>query len=259
MSTVSLFKRIAAAILLACLVLVTAHAQPEERPPAKLRFLFMDESAGDYFVAVGKNFQLISSTPYAISSPFTPASVEPLVIYKAAAIPDPITGEKERVEIARFTPPANTASALVMITPRPRPAGSTEPFSYGVEFIDSDPRTHPAGSIRILNRGRVAVAAQFGSENVTVQPGDTGIVSPIPDERNRVFTKVAEQSSSGWKLLSNRTSVLRPNQRLTGLFLYSPSGMIHFYSEAELRENGPPPPCHVWLTYTDTPEPESAR
>lgn len=227
------------------------HAQPATpKPPAKLRFLFLDETAGAYAVKLGNDYRQISSTPYAISPVFTPPNGSPLEIYKTNPIADP-AGKITRVRIATVTPPTNTTSALIIITPRPAPADSTTGPIYNVEFIDNDPQTYPVGSMRVLNRGQALMAAQLGAEQIVVQPGATQVVTPNTDRRHRVLIKVAAQSPEKWELLTDSIAVIRAKERVTGIFFYSPSGMRHFYTPEEIEENGPPLPGHFWLTYSD--------
>ncbi|HEY9249655.1 MAG TPA: hypothetical protein VIO38_11005, partial [Rariglobus sp.] len=95
-------------------------AQPEPPPkPATLRFLFLDETPGAYSLKIERDFKQISAAPYAISPPYVPAGLKSLDIYKTNPVPNPETGAIERIKIATLTPPANTTSALVIITPRP--------------------------------------------------------------------------------------------------------------------------------------------
>lgn len=237
-----------------CAFALGVFAQTPSPPkPARLRFLFLDETAGAYAVKTGSTFRQISSTPYAISAEFTPADLTPLEIYKTNPAPDPVTGKTERVKIAGITPPVTTTAALFIITPRPQPAGTTAPASYSVEMIDSDARAAPAGSLRILNRGLVSLAAQIGTEQISANPGDTRLFKPVTDQRFRVRIKIAVNNQDGWKLIDDRIAKVRADTRTTGILVFSPSGMRHTYPEDEIISRGPPPPGHFWLTYTDTP------
>ena len=228
-----------------------AHAQPEAPKPAKLHFIFLDESAGAYALKIGTRYQQVSSKPYVISPVFTPATADRLDIYKTNTTPDPVTGKIERVKIASVTPPTDTTSALVVVTPRPAQPG-TAPV-YGVQLIDSSTEHFPLGSIRILNLGRVTMAAQFGTSQIIVEPGASKVAQPSADRRYRILAKIAAKSAENWELRSDNLVILRPDQRVTGIFFYSPSGMIHTYPPDELLEHGPPPPGHFWLTYSDAP------
>ncbi|HSI09547.1 MAG: hypothetical protein ACAH89_08010 [Rariglobus sp.] len=231
------------------------HAQTEPKPPAKLRFLFLDETPGAYALKVDNGFKQISSAPYAISPLFTPTGASPLDIYKTNPIPDPVSGKKERIKVARVVPPTTTTSALVILTPRPPAAGATAGAVpvYDVEFIDSDPEAYPLGTVRILNRGHAVMAAQFGDETVTTEPGATRIVKPATDPRFRLRAKVATQTPGGWELLDSNVTLLKADTRITGVLVFSPSGMRHLYDESTLYGRGAPPPGHVWLMYSDPP------
>ncbi len=237
-------------------VLTCLHgaAQPEApRPPAKLRFLFLDETAGAYSLKVNESFKQIISAPYTISSPIVPTGSDRLDIYKTNPVPDPITGKNKRVKVASITPPTNTTSALVILTPRRVAVDSDAAPVYDVEFIDSDPQAYPIGTLRVLNRGTAAMAAQIGSENLIAEPGATKIIKPSTDTHFRLRTKVATQTPGGWKLLDNNVTILKANNRLTGVLLFSPSGMRHIYDESTIYDRGAPPPGHVWLMYSDPP------
>lgn len=250
-------------VFVGALLCASAFGQSESPAPplpAKLRFLFLDESAGYYMLKVGeKSFRQISANPYEISSPYQPpqpprgagVSSSPLEIFKTVAGIDPVTGRQRQVKIATVIPPTNTPSALVVVTPR-SPAAPDAPLDFKVEIIDCNPAEFPARSIRIVNRGRVPMAAAFGSERTTTQPGESHVVRPSVDSRDRVFYKIAAQEAGGWKLLTDNITVLRPTTRLFGIFVFSPNGMRHTRTAEEIAEFGPPPPGHFWLTFSDS-------
>jgi hypothetical protein len=226
-----------------------AHAK-EPSPEITLRFLFLDETPGAYSLKLGATYRQVSATPYMIGGPVTTEQADRLELYKDGP-PDPATGKPLRLKIATLNAPADTSSALVVITPRPPAPGTTTPV-YTTAFFDNDPRAFPPRSIRILNLGQAPMAAQFGSAQVITQPGASQIIQPTVDPRNRVFGKIAVQTPTGWELLYNRITVLRSDERVTGVFVYSPSGLRHTYTSREIEENGPPPPGHFWLTYGET-------
>ncbi len=248
---IALLHRSIFTLCLLLLALPVRAQQPEAPKPAKLRFIFLDESAGAYSLKIGSHYQQISSKPYVISPVFTPATDDRLDIYKTNTTPDPITGKIERVKITSVTPPADTTSALVVVTPRPAQPGVTP--VYGVQLIDSSIARFPLGSIRILNLGRVTMAAQFGSSQIVVQPGSFQVAQPSADRRFRILAKIAARSGDNWELRSDNLIILHPDERVTGVFFYSPSGMIHTFTRDEILEHGPPPPGHFWLTYSDAP------
>jgi hypothetical protein len=240
--------------LLSCAYSASAQTQSSAPPkPATLRFLFLDETAGAYALKLGENYRQVSSSPYVISPPYIPATLDRMELFKTSSALDPKTGAPVRVRVAAFTPPASTTSALVIVTPRPAPAGSAEPPIYDVEFIDSSPSTFPGGSLRILNRGQAAMAARLAGEQVTAEPGQTRIITPVADERGRLRILVAVQGADQWRMIDDNVAIVRPDTRLTGLLVYSPTGMKFRLGPYVLAERGDPPPSHVWLTYTDTP------
>lgn len=226
---------------------------PDAPKPARLRFLFLDETAGYYSLKPGASFRQVSANPYEISAPYTPADLKPLDVYKT--LPDPKTGISRPVKIATVTPPADTPSALVIITPRPAASPDVAPV-YKVELIDSNPSLFPAGSIRIINRSPVSMAAQFSESRVVTAPGEISLVQPVTDSRRRILFKIAiqvRQDAGGWQLIQDSITVIRPKERVVGILVYSPGGMRHMFSADEIAEMGPPKPGCFWLTFSDTP------
>jgi hypothetical protein len=217
----------------------------------RLRFLFLDESPGAYYVSTdGQQKELISSGPFVISSPYKPSRSMPLQIYKELA--DPLTGIIRKLPVARVIPPAETSSAIVIVSPRPRENPEAE-LDYQVEVINADADVFPSGTIGVINRAEVAMAAQFGDKQIALLPGETKIVHPSTDARYRYFSRVAARTENGWKAVSDTISVVRPQERIIGIFVYSPSGMRNTYTAAEIEEFGPPKPGNFWLTFSDTP------
>lgn len=231
-----------------------ALAQPAPVTPPTLRFLFLDETAGAYSLKLGGDFKRISAAPYTISASYAPTDFKRLDIYKAAAEPDPKTGRIEQTRIATLNPPAGMSSALVIVTPRPAPPGSAEPPAYAVETIDNGPDAFPVGSIRIINRGQTTMAARLAGRQIVTEPSATRIVAPeLTDSRGRLRVLVAVQTPDQWHMIDDSVAIVKPNTRLTGLLVYSPTGMKFRLGPYILAERGDPPPSHVWLTYTDTP------
>jgi hypothetical protein len=237
-------------------VVTGALAQPlsaESPQPARLRFLFIDETPGVYSIKPAQEHIQISAHPYEVSAPFTPEDAKPLAVYKA--LPDPVTGVLKPVRIASITPPPRITSALVIITPRPAATPDVAPV-YESEIINSDPVTFPAGTLRIINRSTVPMAARFSAESVITQPNEISLLRPATDAYHRSFFKIAIQvqnSAGGWRLIQNSITVIPPTQRMVGILVFSPGGMRHMLTPAELAEFGPPKPKHFWLTYSETP------
>ncbi len=238
-----------------CLVSSTLWSQQPDAPqPPKLRFLFLDETPGAYFIKVDGTDLQVSANPYEISAPFIPTTFNRIDLYKAAPAPDPETGKTERLKIGSMTPPSTTTAAIVVVTPRP-PAKPDEVPVYAVEFIDSNPTDFPPGSLRIINRGQLAMAARFGTSEAVIPAGQARVIQPTTDARHRSFFKIAIQieQSAGWELLQDSLVIIRPQERMIGILVYSPAGMKHMLTPAELYEFGPPKPGHFWLTCTDQP------
>lgn len=238
--------------------LIAQTPAPAPRP-ATLRFLFLEDRPASYFVQTGKNeYRKISSSPYAISAPFVPPSLEAVRIYRyqtqppaspAGAAPSPY------VEVATVTPSATSSSTLIVLIPQAPVAPATKPGLRAVEY-DADPSGFPAGSVRVINLGRTEMAVQLGRATpAQVSPGTTTVLRPSPDSQDRVPARIAFKDTTGWRILSNKILMLRPEQRITGVLVYSPSGMRHTYTREEIAEFGQPKPGHAWLTFTDTPPP----
>lgn len=241
------------ALALALLPAVLAAQQPEPPKPARLRFLFIDETPGSYSLKLATGHRQVSANPYEISSPYTPAGFNPLEIHKALPAPD--TGELRPVKIATVIPPADTPSALVIVTPRPAATPDAPPV-YQVEIVDCDPTDFPAASIRVINRSPVAMAGQFNDTRVITPPGEIRLIQPATDSRRRVLFKIAiqiRQDDDSWQLIQDSITVIRREERMIGVLVYSPSGMRHTYTAAEIAEMGPPKPGCFWLTFSDSP------
>lgn len=248
------WKLLFVALGLAALDSARAQSPTPELQPTTLRFLFLDEKPGAYSLKSGKSHRQISPAPYAISTPIDVAPQSPLDIYQLSSVPDPVTGKKEPVKIASITPPANLTSALAVVAPRRPDPGAVTPPPPEITYFDTSIEAFPAGTIRVINLGRSTLGTKFDKiEPFLLQPGEIRHVTPVPDPKNRLVVKIAVSEGENWKLLSNKIVVLKPSQRMTGVFIYSPSGLLHTYTSDELAEFGPPKPGHFWLTYTDTP------
>lgn len=242
--------------LVPCLLAPALRAQPpaDAPKPASFRFLFLDETPGAYSLKTGTAYRQVSSAPYAISPPLTVPPNTRLEIYQTAPQADPVTGKKEQLKIATLTPPADITSALVVVTPRPPAPGTTGTPAPDISYFNTDIRAFPQGGIRVINLGHAPLGTQFDNTPAfQLQPGETRIVTPTPDSKNRVVVKIAVSEGDNWRLLSNKIAMLKPGQRMTGVFVYSQSGLLHTYTREELAEFGKPAPGHFWLTYTDTP------
>jgi len=235
--------------LLTCVL--PASAQPEDTPPpARIRFLFLEETPGQYSLQMGEETRQLTSAPYAISPAITPPDLRELQVFKIGNTRNPETGEYPRVQVAALIPPNQSGTALIILRPDPNTPNG---IPFLMEVIDSDPKAWPVGSIRIFNRGQVNMAADIGGKMVTVRPNTHVVIPAVGDHRHRIRARIATQDPDGWQLIDDSIAVLRPQSRLTGLMLHSPSGLRFRYGDDFIEQRGPPPPSHVWLTYSDTP------
>lgn len=232
---------------------LAAFAQsPDPSRLVTLRFLFLDEAPGAFSLKVGAGYQNLGPTPYVISAPQQlPADIR-LELYKE--LPDPTTGQTVRTRVLTRSIPADLLHALVVLSPVVT-VDEDGTRNYTARFYDSDPAKSPPRSVRVLNLSSSALAARFGADEIQVAPGESKTLRPAPDTRGRLrtFIGVNVHNSEGWQLIYNSFISLRENQHLTGILVYSPSGLLHTYSEDELLMLGPPKPGHFWLTFTDPP------
>lgn len=218
-----------------------------------LWFLFLDESGGSFYVKNGSSYELLSNAPYSVQSPKTFTPGERVEIYRANRVdPVPLPNEEEEqrpkyVKIADVSAPNNAESALVVLAPR----NPNDPFgSYNHRIYEEDARDRSEGSVKLINLGRSRAAALLGGERVLLEPGETVSIKPPRDEHNRVRIQIADSLHGDWQVIERRTLFLRPGERMTGVLVYSPSGMKHLYSQSELLSLGEnPPPAHAWLQY----------
>ena len=231
-----------------------APPAPDEPKPANLRFLFLDENPGAYAIKTAAGLRPISSAPYAISPPVSVAPQTHFEIYQTLPAIDPATGKKKSLKLGVIAPPAGVLSALVVVKVATPPPGSKDAPRCDLTYFDTSAEAFPPGSIRVINLGRAPLGTQFDKDApFQLQPGETRVVKPSPDARNRVVAKIAVSEGDSWRLLSNKIVLLGPGQRMTGVFLYSPSGLLHTYTSEELAEFGKPKPGHFWISYTDSP------
>lgn len=244
-----------ASVLGALVLASVARAKGQQPPPpVVVRFLFLEEEFGGYYFRDNqtKTDRKIGDTPYVISDPQAVPFGEAVKLYKD--YPDAKTGAPVRTEILSVKPPASAVAALVVVTARPPAAGGDGRPVYQAEFYNSDAAMFPAGSVRVINLGRAELAAKFGKTQVSLSPSQLKVVQPTFDARHRVRTYIGVGSSAGgWQLVYDSITSLRPGQRLTGVLVYSPSGMRHTYRPEDLAVMPPPKPGHFWLTYSDTP------
>ncbi len=226
---------------------LAAHAQQTPQP-VSIRFLFLDESSGDYFVKVGTGFNNLGAKPYVVTPTFDFPQGSRIELYKELA--DPTTGEVVRTRVVNLTA-ASPAHALAVITPTTEVAQDGV-RSYRSRLYDIAPDKTPPRSIRILNLSPAPMAARFGTDQIEILPDAERLVTPSVDKRNRIRVYVASQGAGDWHLIFNSFLSLQENNRMTGIVVYSPSGLLHTYTQDELETLGPPKPGFFWLYFTES-------
>lgn len=203
----------------------------------------------------------LTGEPYVISSPVSVQIGQPIQIQRsargpaAAASASTMSGDNDsaappRLEtIADFKAP--DVDSLIIFYPS---AHSERTRWQSLSFPD-DASAFPEGSIRILNLSDATMIGAFGSERVQLAAGQARIIHPKLDSRNRARTRIAvREKNSGapgdWELIFNSITTVGDGQRVTGVLVYSPSGLS--YSEQQLAAYGPLPPGYFWLTSKDT-------
>lgn len=241
-------KTIRLLIGLVLLLPLCAGAQSPSAPkPVSIRFLFLDETSGDYLVKLGSEFQNLGSKPYVVSSPFVFAPGSRLELYKQ--LPDPKTGELVRTRVLNLTVTASPLHALAVIAPTTT-ASTDGTINYRARLYDVSPENTPDRSIRILNLSPSPMAARFGEDQIEISPGEERLVTPSVDKRSRIRVYVASQTNEGWNMIFNSFLSLQENTSMTGIVIYSPSGMRHTYTKDELDVLGAPSPGFFWLYFT---------
>jgi len=96
------------------------------------------------------------------------------------------------------------------------------------------------------------MAARFGTEQIEVEPGAERLITPAVDRRNRIRVFIASQGKGEWRMIFNSFISLPEDNRVTGIVVYSPSGLRHTYTQDEIDTLGAPKPGYFWLTFTDT-------
>ncbi|WP_269522090.1 hypothetical protein [Coraliomargarita parva] len=228
----------------------TAQPADSESPKMELRFLFLDESPGAYYLKKEDTFSVLSDSPYKISPVIRPLTEELLEIYKE--LPNPEAPETmQRIQIGKLTASLEMGSSLIVLTPIKNMAADTSRPKYQVNVYGSDSNEFPKNSIRILNLSNAPFACEFNKDRQLIAPYSSNIIKPDTDSKNRLRYKVAARKAEGWELLDNGVMLLRADERVTGVLIYSPSGMRHTFSESEMEFFGEPKPGYYWLTYTD--------
>ena len=235
---------------LVCLLVLSPGAYAQEPPRSvSLRFLFLDESSGDYFVKVGPAFNNLGTKPYVVSPSFDFPPGSRIELYKQLA--DPSTGELVRTRVINLSASASPSHALAVITPTTDVAEDGT-RSYRSHLYDIAPDKTPPRSIRILNLSPSPMAARFGTDQIEISPGADRLVTPSVDKRNRIRVYVASHGVGEWHMIFNSFLSLQENNRVTCIVVYSPSGLLHTYTQDELETLGSPKPGFFWLYFTES-------
>jgi len=219
----------------------------------ELSFLFLDESPGAFYLKTAGGYELLSKSPYAVAGSKTFRLGAPIEIYKEVpATPSPAStneteAKKKRIQIAGFTAPDQFAAGLAVLAPESQTNGNGR---FKVLFYDAPEKNSNNGVIQLINLGRTSMAVALGDMRLTLEPGETRIMNASTDARNRLKVQIADKLQGEWKLIERRVLFLAAGERMTGVIVYSPSGMKHLYSQKELLMlGGTPPPAHAWLQF----------
>jgi hypothetical protein len=218
-----------------------------------LCFLFLDESSDSFYLKTASGFELLSKSPYAVANPKTFRHNEPIEIYKelSAATTLPADSESDagarRIKIADFPAPDQFTAGLAVLA---QPPQSSESNRFKVRFYAAPEKNPNNGVIQLINLGYTSIAAALGDTRIVIEPGENREIEASTDARNRLKVQVADKLDGEWKLIERRVVFLSPGERMTGVIVYSPSGMKHLYSKEELLLlGGTPPPAHAWLRF----------
>ncbi|WP_309383829.1 hypothetical protein [Cerasicoccus frondis] len=207
-----------------------------------LRFLFMDESYGAYFLDEGEKTLRLSGAPYAISRPVKVEYGQQLKILRA----DSGRKNASKSPILNLRAPMSGVSALVVV----KPSGPNS-SNYQATFLENSTSVREPQTVQLYNLGVTDTAVLIGENLEQIAPGKSTLVQLNPDSRNRVVAKIGEKTVEGWRLIYDGVIALRPGQAMTAVIVYSPTGMRHTYTDQEIMEFGEPKPGHFWLTFVE--------
>lgn len=208
----------------------------------QLRFLFLDESRGAYFLKQADGEKRVSAAPYSISQPVNVSLGQPLEILRAKSS----RKNDARQKILTLNAPRQGTSALVVVQPD---ASNASSYDYVILETGSEDKTPQ--TLRVFNLGVSDTAIVIGDAKAQLAAGNTTLLKLNPDAKHRVIAKVGEKTQDGWRMLYDGVIALRPEQMMTAVIVYSPTGMRHTYTEQEIIEFGEPEPGHFWLTYVE--------
>lgn len=106
--------------------------------------------------------------------------------------------------------PENAKHCLLLFLPDP----DNPVMPVRAMMIDATGEHFPNGHSRLFNMCTGAVAAKFGSEEVTIQPGTIEhIKPPVTDSSYRVGIAVRYPKDTKWRVICNSTWVHKPDAR----------------------------------------------
>lgn len=227
-------------LMLSLLGVIPLSAQSETS--IDLRFLFLDESRSAYYLQTDDKTVRLSAAPYAISSPVRATYGQTLEILQAQSS----RKSEAHNKILSLQAPDEGLSALVVIS---RDNKDDKSFSY--KILETDNADRAPQSLQIFNLGLTETAVVIDQARALIPPGEVRMMNMHPDHKHRVMTKVGEKTSEGWRMLYDGVIALRPEQSMTAVIVYSPTGLRYTYTKQEIQEFGEPEPGHFWLTFVD--------
>lgn len=227
--------------LLTCL-LGGASLRGQDETRIQLRFLFLDESRSAYFLQLEDETVRLSAAPYSISPPITVQYGQTLNILQA----NTSRKSEARREILNIQAPDQGNSALVVVEPQ---SGKSSDYRYSI--LETGSARRDPQSLQIFNLGLTETAVLIGESKALIPAGETKLMNINPDAKHRVIAKVGERTTEGWRMLYDGVIALRPEQKMTAVIVYSPTGLRYTYTKQEIQEFGEPEPGHFWLTFLD--------
>lgn len=218
----------------------------DEETPVDVRILVVDEVGEGFAVNAGEQEVIVCNHPYEISRPVRYWGGDQLELSQVAyRVNDDGETEPDFSLAGSIVIPEDASSILVVFLPN-----KDRSEYYGKIYADSD-SDFPYGSLRVINLSPSAIAFAAGGDRQFLESGEIAVVSPEVDRKNRLFLKVADKKSDEWNILLNSVEVLRPSDRITGVVVYSPSGMRHTMTSTEIRMFGEPKPGNYWIDFRE--------
>ena len=234
------------------LALVSCFAQETPPPsPAKLRFIFLDETPGEYTISIGKAKPVpLVANAFAISAPVGIPAGEKIKIFRR-------TPKAKPIQVAKLSTRADLTSALVVLSPKtdqapPQNGDKTPVTFYEDTWIDDAATSFKSGQLRVINLTTTPARVTVAAPTQIIEPAGTLVLTPAWDDRGRVRTLVETQQSADWTAIYDSITSHRTGDRITALIIHSEKGLSFSYTDHELKTEGTPPAGDFWLTYTDS-------